>query len=139
VRVRCLEVSAKDCFGLGSLYNFLHIPFLLYKRSEMKKALDLNAAALGEASEAIVAAGEASYADFRAQLLREQEQEECSKTEEGPRQKAEGSALPEARQLQQAPPPSGGCETAAVGSGVGGAEAGGWAWLGAGRRQEATQ
>ena len=105
VRVRCLEVSAKDCFGLGSLYNFLHIPFLLYKRSEMKKALDLNAAALGEASEAIVTAGEASYADFRAQLLREQEQEECSKTEEGPRQKAEGSALPEARQLQQVPPP----------------------------------
>jgi len=106
VRVRCFEVSAKNCFGLGTLYNFLHIPFLLYKRSEMKKALDLNAAALGEASEAVVAAGEASYVEFHTQLQQEQEQEERSKAEEELRLKAEqGSALSEDRRPKQAPAP----------------------------------
>ena len=81
VRIRCLEVSAKDCFGLEALYNFLHIPFLLYKRSEMKKALELNGAALGEASDAVESAGRAVYDVYRKQQgsLREAAEKELPK------------------------------------------------------------
>ena len=104
VRVRCLEVSAKDCFGLEALYNFLHIPFLLYKRSEMKRALELNGAALGEASDAVESAGRAVYDVYKEQ----QGSLRGAAEEESPKEADQALAVPQEPSKPgqgQGPPP----------------------------------
>ena len=90
-----LEISLLNCFGLGALSTFLHVPFLCLKRATLEQALTLNTTAIVQAQEALEAVKGASYEAYTQKLGLDQQSKEPSPEDAATTAKADEKAADE--------------------------------------------